>query len=77
MTEKKLKRRISLWETVGGFIKYAILVIVSIFTAFPFIWMIISALKTKSEIMDISAFLPSVPQWSNFDSVIFASPIIG
>lgn len=77
MTEKKLKRRISLWETVGGFIKYAILVIVSIFTAFPFIWMIISALKTKSEIMDISAFLPSVPQWSNFESVIFDSPLIG
>ena len=27
--------------------------------------------------MDISAFLPSVPQWSNFESVIFDSPLIG
>lgn len=77
MSEKKIKHHISLWEAVGGFIKYAILVIVSIFTAFPFIWMIISALKTKAEIMDVSAFLPSVPQWSNFESVIFDSPLIG
>lgn len=77
MSEKKIKHHISLWEAVGGSIKYAILVIVSIFTAFPFIWMIISALKTKAEIMDVSAFLPSVPQWSNFESVIFDSPLIG
>ena len=56
-------------------LKYFVLIVVSIFTAFPFIWMLISALKTKSEIMDVSAFFPSSPQWGNFTSVLFDSPI--
>lgn len=77
MTEKKIGHHISLWGMVGDSIKYGILLVVSIFTAFPFIWMMISALKTKSEIMDVSAFLPAVPQWSNFRSVIFDSPLPG
>lgn len=77
MSEKQHKQHISLCGVVGGFVKYAILVIVSIFTVFPFIWMIISALKTKTEIMDVNAFLPAVPQWSNFKSVIFDSPLVG
>ena len=62
-------------EKLGDLIKYAILVIVSVFIAFPFIWMVISALKTKAEIMDVSAFLPAEPQWGNFWSVLFSSPL--
>lgn len=37
--------------------------------------MILSALKTKVEIMDRSIILPTKPQWSNFSSVIFDSPL--
>lgn len=77
MSEKEIRQHNLIWEMMGQFMKYAVLVIISIFTAFPFIWMIISALKTKSEIMDVSAFLPAVPQWSNFQSVIVDSPLIG
>lgn len=61
---------------VGSLIKYTILVLVSVFTAFPFIWMFLSALKTKEEIMEVSAFLPSTPRWENFLSIIFDSPIL-
>ena len=63
-------------HVIGGAVKYAVLVIASIFTAFPFFWMIVSALKTKAEIMSVSSFLPSDPQWGNFISVIFDSPIL-
>ena len=56
--------------------RYGVLIIVSIFTAFPFFWMVVSALKTKTEIMDITHFLPATPQWSNFTSVLFDSPIL-
>ena len=56
--------------------RYGVLIIVSIFTAFPFFWMVVSALKTKTEIMDITHFLPVTPQWSNFTSVLFDSPIL-
>ena len=44
-------------------LKFAVLLVVSLFTAFPFIWMILSALKTKAEIMNVGAFFPAVPQW--------------
>ena len=59
----------------GKVLKYAVLILVSLFTAFPFLWMILSALKTKSEIMDVGVFFPYSPQWSNFSSVLFQSPL--
>ena len=56
--------------------KTIVLATVSIFTVFPFIWMILSALKTKAEIMDVAAFFPSDPQWGNFVNVFTESPLI-
>lgn len=56
-------------------IKWTILILVSIFTAFPFLWMIISSLKTKAEVMNPDNFWPTVPQWSNFSEIFFNSPI--
>ncbi|WP_310603944.1 carbohydrate ABC transporter permease [Anaerosporobacter sp.] len=63
-------------EVIRKSIKIIILTAVSIFTAFPFIWMIVSALKTKVEIMNATIFFPSDPQWNNFIEVIFHSPLI-
>ena len=57
--------------------RFGILAVVSIFTAFPFLWMILSALKTKEEVMDVSAFFPAAPQWSNFISILVDSPLPG
>ena len=56
--------------------KAIILFIFSLFTVFPFIWMLLSALKTKQEIMDVSAFFPETFQWQNFYQVIFESPLL-
>lgn len=53
-----------------------LLLVVSIFTVFPFVWMILSALKTKAEVMDISVLFPAEPQWENFVSVFFDSPLL-
>lgn len=47
-----------------------------LFTAFPFLWMLLSALKTKAEIMDVERILPASPQWGNLASVIWDSPIL-
>ena len=69
------KKTMSPAELAGRTAKFAVLILVSLFTAFPFLWMILSALKTKAEIMDVSAFFPSAPQWSNFISVVFQSPL--
>ena len=42
-------------------LKFAVLLVVSLFTAFPFIWMILSALKTKAEIMNVGCLLYPSP----------------
>ena len=56
--------------------KVCLLFLFSIFTAFPFVWMVLSALKTKAEIMDVSKFFPAEFQWNNFYEVIFHSPLL-
>ena len=65
-------------DSVSGktFGKMFILVIAGIFTVFPFIWMIISALKTKAEVMDVSKLFPAKAQWGNFVSIFTASPML-
>ena len=73
-----LGRRIvmSIGKALRGSGKAVILFIFSVFTIFPFIWMIISALKTKQEIMDVSHFFPETFQWQNFVSVFTDSPLM-
>ena len=56
--------------------KIIVLLVFCVFTVFPFIWMVLSALKTKAEIMDVSAFFPAEFQWKNFYEVIFNSPLL-
>lgn len=73
---KEVERNINGVEIVVDFMKYAVLVSVSIFTAFPFIWMFLSALKSKEEIMNVMTFLPAQPQWENFAEILFDSPIL-
>ena len=55
--------------------KILILGIASLFTAFPFVWMILSMLKTKEEVMNPNSFIPMIPQWSNITKVLFDSNI--
>ena len=63
---------IRILSTIG---KVIILGITSLFTAFPFIWMILSMLKTKEEVMNPNIFFPTVAQWSNITKVLFDSNI--
>lgn len=62
-------------DRIDTIVKWIILIIVGVFTAFPFLWMVVSAFKTKEEIMDTSKFLPQSLNWENFITVIFNSPI--
>ena len=62
-------------DRIDAIVKWIILIIVGVFTAFPFLWMVVSAFKTKEEIMDTSKFLPQSLHRENFITVIFNSPI--
>ena len=67
-----MKIRIGLEKTGRALLLF----VFSVFTAFPFFWMVLSALKTKAEIMDVSKFFPAEFQWNNFYEVIFQSPLL-
>lgn len=68
-------KKITLRDRIDTVIKWFILLISCLITAFPFVWMIISALKTREEIMNTSIFFPGNPQWGNIISILFESPI--
>lgn len=44
---------------------HALLIVGSIIAIFPFVWMVLTSLKTFPEFAQ-QQFLPSVPQWSNY-----------
>ena len=41
-------------DRIDAIVKWIILIIVGVFTAFPFLWMVVSAFKTKEEIKGIN-----------------------
>ena len=69
-------KKITIRDRIDAVIKWIVLIVAGVFTAFPFFWMIVSALKTKAEIMDTSHFLPETMQCINFASILFDSPIL-
>lgn len=69
---------IEYWKRIGKeTARFILLGIFGIFTIFPFIWMVISALKTKTEIMNTDAFFPAKAQWNNFVEIFTNSPLLG
>lgn len=69
---------IEYWKRIGKeTARFILLGIFGMFTIFPFIWMVISALKTKTEIMNTDAFFPAKAQWNNFVEIFTNSPLLG
>lgn len=55
---------------------FLLLTAISLYTVFPFVWMVVSSLKTKSEVLDGSQFFPAVPRITNYLEILFDSPIL-
>jgi multiple sugar transport system permease protein len=54
------------------YLKYAVLIIYSIFSLLPFVWMLSAALKPKEEVLRIPInWIPSSLQWDNFRVAMF------
>ncbi|WP_303975065.1 carbohydrate ABC transporter permease [Streptococcus merionis] len=56
-------------------LRFLLLVLISIVTVFPFFWMIVSSLKSKNEIIAVRSLFPREFQWGNFIEVLTNSPI--
>ena len=56
-----------LLPTIGRIALYATLIVLALLTLFPFLWMLVTALKSSSEVFEWPIVLmPRNPQWGNF-----------
>lgn len=52
------------------------LVILGSFMAFPFVWMIVSSLKTPAEMISVPiTWVPTEPQWQNYSDIWQVTPL--
>lgn len=66
-----LKAHTYLRRAVQALLLYLLLIAVSLVLLFPFIWMLSSSLKTRTEVFAVPPSLfPKQPQWQNFTSWI-------
>lgn len=71
----KAETNISSTFSVKKIIRHALLIIFCLIMAFPFLWMFLSAIKTKNEVWKFPPTLfPAVPQWGNFTEAFKAAP---
>lgn len=62
-------------ERIKTIITHLVLITISIFFLFPFLWMLFTALKTPEELLaGTSIFIPKDPQWQNFKFAITTIP---
>ena len=58
------KKKYVIWREnfgrIAGCIQKIVLLTASAVTAFPFLWMVLSALKTKEEVMDVNVFFRQI-----------------
>lgn len=54
-------------------LRHMLLICLCFLTAFPFVWMILSSLKTKEEVMDPSCFFPARPDFQSYGAVFSSS----
>ena len=67
-------RRLNRRKTLNRVCLYLFLTIVAFVMAFPFLWMVSSALKTKDEVMNSFSLIPRGWLWGNFVEAYNGAP---
>jgi len=77
---KKTKRKYRSRKRYDKSVKvilHIVLILCSVIFAFPFLWMLFTALKTPQELLKgIEAFFPKKPQWQNFVTAVTQIPFL-
>ncbi len=63
---KSIRRNEKIAKVVGMIVVYAFLIVMAFAIILPFYWMIITSLKSNSEIRDQVTFFPQTIQWANY-----------
>lgn len=66
MKEVAIKRQLNVFKYLSGFFVYIILIILAVSILYPLFWMLMSSLKSYSEIYGTPWFLPSKPLFGNY-----------
>ena len=66
LTVEQLKKTERILKIISMVFVYAFLVVMALVILVPFYWMIITSLKSNSEIRDQLTFFPQTVQWSNY-----------
>ena len=62
-------------KNIKKILTYMVLILGALFIVLPFVWMILTSLKTSREVLSIPIkWLPSEPQWKNFVTAYRAAP---
>ena len=68
-------RQLPLRIRPGRVLLYLVLTAGAVFCAFPFVWMLLSALKTREEVNSVPpTIFPATPHWSNFAEAWNSAP---
>jgi multiple sugar transport system permease protein len=66
---------VSAWNIALNVLQYTILIIFAVITLQPLLWAISTSLKSNSEIFAVPPqWIPSIPQWSNFEAAWTLAP---
>lgn len=67
-------KRVKISKTVKKTLLYALLFSFTVAMAFPFLWMLSSALKSKDEVMNSFSLIPKQILWGNFAEAFHGAP---
>jgi trehalose/maltose transport system permease protein len=67
----RMRRQVK--STLGWIAFYALLVVIVLYTVFPFYWAIVSSLRSGSDLFSTDLF-PKSPAWSNYVAVFSEQP---
>ncbi len=75
MKESRLTRKQK--RLVKSTLLHVVLIALSFVFLFPFLWMLVTALKTPQELLQgIEKFFPDSPQWANFRTAVTTVPFL-
>jgi multiple sugar transport system permease protein len=74
---EKSARPVSPWRRVGRIVGYVVLIVAAVGLFAPFIWMVLSSLKTSNEVFSIPVtWLPDIFVWNNYVEIWTKSDIL-
>lgn len=74
--KKEKLRSVKKTRLLQKIVIHAVLLLLGLFFLFPLIWMLITALKSPNDMVNVNRFFPSEMMWSNFKTALTRIPFL-